>query len=145
MKEIFEWSRCKKTGILSLGAIFILVILCSSCTKRKGTYQVAIKNTTPFRLVKLTLSCGAEPINFDISANSISIEQTLEFAGREIVNPIFLNVGVMEYLNDTTIVKNNIISQFNRQALKEGQVNFILVKVDSTKLPEVKFNYAFEE
>jgi hypothetical protein len=122
-----------------------IIILLPSCSKLKGTYQVAIKNTTPFRLKNVTVSCGAEPINFDVNANSFSIEKTVEFAGREIANPIFLNVGVMEYLNDTTLVKNNTVSQYNRQELKEGKVNFILVKIDSTKLPEVKFNYAFQE
>jgi hypothetical protein len=145
MNKIFEWWRCEKIGILFLGAIFMLVVLFSSCTKLKGTYQVAIKNATPFRLNKVTVRCGAEPITFDVNANSLSGEKTLELGGREIVGPIFLSVGVITYFNDSTVVENIGVSDFDRQILKSAKLNYFSVQVDSTKLPEVKFKYALEE
>ena len=124
----------------------IVIIICIafsfiSCRKLKGYYQIIVKNESSFYLNQIEIKCGAEPIFFEVDSNSISNEQTLNIGGREIVAPIRLSINLYQYLNDSITKDYNKGVTIDREKLIRNQINVVVVKIDSTKLPEVKFDF----
>ncbi|MEY5048063.1 MAG: hypothetical protein RLZZ175_1422 [Bacteroidota bacterium] len=115
-----------------------------SCKKLKGDFQIVIQNTTPYHLKNLNVECGADPIYFDVEPYSLSQEKTLGIGGREIVAPIMLSISLKQYLNDTLIVNYNKGVEMDRTKIKSGRINYIKTYIDSTKLPEVNFEFVIE-
>ncbi|MBP6456535.1 MAG: hypothetical protein KA275_07390 [Chitinophagaceae bacterium] len=55
--------------------------------------------------------------------------------------PITLSIILYQYINNTITKEYNQGVGFDREKLKSNQINFVVVKIDSTKLPEIEFDF----
>lgn len=111
--------------MINVGMILLLI----SCQK-EATYSFRLDNNTKHPILSAEFSIAGDEIKFPIDSFSQSDVFSLNFRGREVVNPQYLNLSVRAYKVNDSIIMNTIGHFFDRTKLSIEQVNEFEILVD---------------
>ena len=131
---------------MKLNSIVIFLIVCMSCSKQRDRVDIALINNTPAILDKIQVKSGVDPVDFlNLNSQATSDIKQLTLGGREIVNPIMLQINIGQYYVDGSWNAYPIGLLLNRNELKKNQTNYIKFSIDSTKLPKFVFSISYAQ